>query len=214
MGKKVDLTDMVFGRLTILQESIKRAKDGRVMWFCRCSCGRISLVRGSQLTRGRISSCGCLRDERTVSRSTKHGEAKRKHVNDVYFIWQGIKARCYNKNHISYERYGGRGIKMCDEWLNDFVCFNKDMGARPSKIHSVERIDVNLGYSKQNCYWATDIEQSKNKSSTKKYDFRGGRYSIPELAELLEVKRATLYHYLVIKNHSTEECYEFYKNKK
>lgn len=80
-----------------------------------------------------------------------------------YNSWRAMKARCGNPNHVAYQHYGGRGIRVCDAWQDSFKAFLLDMGPRPSPLHSLDRIDVNAGYSKKNCRWATPSEQARNK---------------------------------------------------
>jgi len=83
--------------------------------------------------------------------------------NDGYYSWQGIKSRCLNTNDKDYKYYGGRGIKVCDEWINSFESFINDMGERPSKSHSIDRINNNEGYNKFNCKWSNKIDQAINR---------------------------------------------------
>lgn len=142
----------VFGRLEFI------CLDGKKC-LCRCFCGSIKTVRRDHLLKGSTKSCGCLNSELTKERNTKHGMR-----NSVeYSVWCSMNQRCYDKGHVSYSDYGGRGILVCDEWKTDFACFYKDVGRRPTKDHSIERVDNEKIYSKENCKWATKTEQSRNK---------------------------------------------------
>lgn len=211
--RKLDFTNQKFGRLLFLQEYYGNRKDGKVLWFCRCDCGKICLVTASSASKGAVKSCGCITVENTIKRNTKHGFSKRSDTNKLYMVWQGMKARCSNKNHFSYNNYGGRGIKVCERWVNSFENFLADMGERPSDYYSIERIDNNGNYEPSNCKWANDVEQQKNTSRSRLYNYKGKPHTIIELAELFGTSRNALYHRLVLKKHTVLECEEFYKNK-
>lgn len=122
------------------------------------------------------------RGEFNKRKNTTHGMRG----TNEWAIWQGIKNRCHNKNHHTYPTYGGRGIIVCERWL-DFKNFFLDMGERPSKDHSVERRDLNGNYDPDNCYWATDLEQQQNKTNTIRTTFHGGTVSVKELAKYLDM---------------------------
>ena len=102
---------------------------------------------------------------------TKHGMSK----SDEYKIWVGMKSRCFNKNNYCYLKYGGNGVTVCDDWKESFESFYRDMGPRPSKKHSIDRIDNSKGYNKDNCRWATATIQSRNQGRSLKNTsgFRG-----------------------------------------
>lgn len=176
MGKKVDLTGMRFGRLTVLNDE-GMAKNKHYQWKCRCDCGNITIVGMSNLKSGTTSSCGCLQSEKTRERNRKlcttHGLSNTL----IYSIWRAMIARCTNPNNNSYHDYGKRGIKVCDRWL-DVRNFFADMGERPDDL-TLERIDNNLGYSKENCCWASHTTQSRNQRVQKnnKTGVRGIRWS-------------------------------------
>jgi len=109
----------------------------------------------------------------------------------LYKKWEAMKRRCLNKNEKCYPRYGGRGIKVCDEWL-DFFAFYKDMGKSFIKGMSLERIDNNGNYCKENCKWIPLAEQAKNKRSVILYEFRGKKMCIADWAKEIGLKRGTL----------------------
>lgn len=137
-----DITGKIFGKLTAVGE-LPRTHSGP-RWRCSCSCGGESEVFLTNLKRGHTKSCGCL--QHTGKASFKHGMCGTK----VHATWCGIKARCLNPNDTQYKNYGGRGIKICDRWKEDFRNFYEDMGDC-QKEHSIERIDVNGNYCPENC---------------------------------------------------------------
>lgn len=161
----IDLTGQKFERLTVLHRAPNRKNSTSARWVCQCICGTISLVDAGDLRRpeGGVKSCGCLQreiaKETRAAASTKHGMA----FSPEYRIWAGIKRRCLDPNMANYAYYGGRGITICDEWKDSFEQFYEDMGPRPSPKHSIEREKNELGYFKENCFWATLTEQARNR---------------------------------------------------
>lgn len=141
-----------FGRWFVVSKT--GIRKGKSLWKCVCSCGNVVDVFGVSLTHGTSKSCGCNRDYQ----HKKHGKYK----TDEYRIWRGIINRCDNKNGPAYQNYGGRGIKVCERWKSNFENFLSDMGNRPSKKHSIDRIDVEGNYDPNNCRWATYTEQARN----------------------------------------------------
>jgi len=125
-------------------------------------------------------------------RFTTHGNCKVGSVTPEYRCWSHIKSRCYNKNVNEYKLYGGRGIVVCDKWLYSFENFLSDMGLRPSKYHSIERINVNGNYEPSNCRWATQKEQQRNRRNNTTLSLNGENKTIAEWTELYGLKRCTI----------------------
>lgn len=117
---------------------------------------------------------------------------KEKNVPPTYRAWQAMKNRCLNKAGINYNNYGGRGITVCDEWRNSFVNFYKDMGERPSNKYSLDRIDNNGNYCKQNCRWATKIQQANNTRFNRKINYNGKEISLKDFGKKVNLKRKAL----------------------
>jgi hypothetical protein len=161
----IDLTGQRFGRLLVVEESEVRKTGGRT-WLCRCDCGATTVVPQLVLRGGRSKSCGCLRREMGVKRgsaSSKHGEAVAGAMTVEYRTWGSMIQRCTNKNHKQYPDYGGRGITICERWRFSYENFLADMGRRPDKFHSLDRIDNARGYEPENCRWATWDQQNNNR---------------------------------------------------
>jgi hypothetical protein len=168
MGRPLrrDLTGLEIGFLVILGRMPPRPGYGQAEWLCKCGrCGVTCVKPGSTLNRGVTKSCGCLRNEMLLAgMQTTHGKTNTR----VYGIWQAMKNRCYNKNQPHYERYGGRGIRVCREWRDSFEAFYAAMGDPPSLRHSIDRIDNNGSYKPGNCKWSTPAEQNDNQRRRKR----------------------------------------------
>lgn len=160
-----DLKGFTTGRLTVLSFSHKGGEGvkKRSYWNCVCSCGYKCVKRSDALT-GPTESCGCLRLERATESNTKHGHLNNGSQTPEYVTWQNIKQRCKNVNKKCAKNYVEKGISVCSRWLNSFENFLSDMGPKPSPKHTIERRKNYLGYSPQNCYWATRDIQNRNHS--------------------------------------------------
>lgn len=157
----------IFNSLTVISEAVK-SNSGKRRFNCKCFCGNPHTVTLGDLRSGKVSRCkACSLRARGVSRST-HGMSKTR----FYSIWQGIKKRCDNPNHIEYDNYGGRGISYCQSWRS-FECFFADMYDTYTDELTIERNDVNGDYCKDNCSWIPMREQFENKRNTKMVTYMG-----------------------------------------
>ena len=184
-----DLTGQKFGRLTVIKQ-VGKNKHGSYLWFCKCDCGNIKTTVGTLLRKGETKSCGCLSKE-----NLEKGRVGTHRMSESveYRTWLHIKWRCLNKNCPRYKNYGGRRIKMCNDWLESFGNFYKDMGKRPENKSSIDRIDNNKGYYKENCHWATRTEQARNKRNNKMLIYKGETRCLSDWAEKLNMNYNTLY---------------------
>ena len=163
MGAFIDLTDKIFGRLKVLnREGVD--KDKRPMWNCICECGKNTIVKGNLLRRGETKSCGCLLLEKNRERANLR---RRKVPDTLVEIYNNIKQRCYNPNNKMYYRYGGRGIIMCEEWLNSYEKFYNDVISNYNCNYQLDRRDNNGNYCPENCRWVSKEVNMQNSSATK-----------------------------------------------
>ena len=176
-----------FGYLTVVQEGPRDSGRNRTA-VCKCTCGTTKTVRLSNLHNGDTTSCGCQKAKSISAAKAVHGMAG----THVYGCWQSMKARCYRRSTAGYERYGGRGIIVCDRWKKSFEAFYADMGDPPSDQHSVERKDVNGNYEPGNCTWATDTEQANNRRNTVYITHDGRTESLATWARELGIPKNTL----------------------
>lgn len=197
MGRKlIDLTNQRFGRLVVIKLSEKQDSSKNAHWFCDCECGTKNIIiRGISLRRGISKSCGCYSSEQLVKNNTKHNM----YYSPEYSIWNAMKQRCSNPNHVHYKRYGGRGICICDKWNESFY---EDMGPRPDPKMSIDRIDNDGNYEPSNCRWTTITEQNRNQTSNviKNLDqaneirtkYSSGNYTQKELGKFYNCSQPTI----------------------
>ena len=163
IGKLKDLTGHKINRLTVLKR-VENDINNNTRWLCRCDCGNEVIVIGDNLRRGTTKSCGCYNRETLSKARYKHGHSDPS--NKTYNSWRAMIQRCDNPKNNRFFAYGGRGIRVCQEWYK-FENFLADMGERPNG-KSIDRIDVDLDYCKSNCKWSTPKEQANNRRNSKR----------------------------------------------
>lgn len=189
MGKFIDLTGKRFGRLVVVGRA-GRDKNNLLLWECRCDCGGSTITRGQDLRRGKSTNCGCRHKEVLEERNYRHGMTGTR----PYRIWKGMHTRCYNPNTASYLDYGSRGIKICDRWKNSFENFWADMQDGYADNLEIDRIDPEKDYCPENCRWASDKTQNRNKRNNHYIKTPFGVITLAELAEKLETPYDTVKH--------------------
>lgn len=190
MGYKIDLSGMKFGRLTVLEFAFNKSR--RSYWKCKCECGNHKIIEGYKLKTGHTKSCGCLSREnfeKLKNMSIKHNLCNTR----LYRAWINMKNRCYNKKLKEYKNYGGRGIKVCDEWKNDFLVFYKwSIENGYSDDLTIDRIDVNGNYEPSNCRWTTIEIQANNKTNNHFITYNNQTLTINQWARKLNIPRETI----------------------
>lgn len=180
--KRDDLTGKRFGRWTVTGFSHK-GSTGEIYWACACSCGAERPVKAESLRKGRSTSCGCFHRE-AVSTHGMYGLP-------TFKSWESMKQRCLNPNAPDYGRYGGRGIKVCDQWVNSFDQFFRDMGERPAGS-TLDRIDNDGDYGPGNCRWADLKTQQRNRRCMPTLTVNGETKTYPEWSEQTGIPPAVI----------------------
>lgn len=184
MATLKDLTGQKFNRLTPIEYL------GGRKWRCKCECGNIIDVFTNNLTRGNTKSCGCFNSEIASQRMTKHGKRDTR----LYHIYSNMKQRCYNNHSKDYKHYGARGIKVCDEWLNDFLSFYTwSMSSGYDDTVTIDRVDVNGNYEPDNCRWVDIETQSINKRNNIQITYKGKTQTLKTWCVDLGLPYKTIY---------------------
>lgn len=185
-----NLKGKIFGRLTVI--SPHHTTRLGTYWNCKCECGNECIILTTKLSNGHTTSCGCRKKElnKVISEINKTHELSNSRI---YGIYRGMISRCYKKYSSSYERYGGRGITICQEWLDDFMNFyNWSMENGYQDGLSIDRIDSNGNYEPNNCRWSTSKEQANNTRATVFLTYKGETKSASEWSEITGIRRNTI----------------------
>lgn len=200
MSKRIDLTGQRFGRLTV-ESFLYMDKNRHSMWICKCDCGKTKIVQSNNLKSGHTKSCGCLYEEVNV----KH----RKHGTRLYRIWRGMVTRTENKGDKRFCDYGGRGIRICEEWRKDFQKFyDWAMSHGYDKNLTIDRIDNDKGYYPDNCRWADRKTQSNNRRYNVRIKYQGEQHTLSQWSEKLGIAEGTLWNRLYLRCWTVEEAFE------
>lgn len=163
MPRGLDLHGQTFKYLSVEGQSRVRKGNNEIAWDCRCICGQVVTVRGSLLKQGKAQSCGCRKFQIGWQKRNRHEDPNETRSAE-YNIWHHMRRRCSNPKDKRWAQYGGRGISVCERWLQSYNNFLADMGRRPSTTHSIDRIDPDGNYEPTNCRWALPIVQVNNRS--------------------------------------------------
>jgi len=197
MFKYTDLYGQKFGRLTVLElhhteqkYDSHGKKDGlKYFYLCKCDCGNEKIIARNDLRFGNVNSCGCLKSELSIQRATTHGLGKHR----LYKIYHNMLNRCNNSNVKCYNNYGGRGIKVCNEWQENFLNFyNWAVNNGYDDSLSIDRINVNGNYEPSNCQWVTLKKQASNKRNNHLLEYNGKTLTLAEWSRITGIQAATI----------------------
>lgn len=175
-----------FGELIFLEEITPILKPRKAVF--KCSCGKQFITRISGVKAKKVLSCGCIKIEKLKNRMITHNMSN----SSEYSSWESMKSRVLNPKNKHYKNYGGRGIKICENWLNSFESFFKDMGIKPNKKYSLERIDVNGDYEPSNCRWTSRYIQDRNKRNNIHICYNNENFILTDLAKKVNMHPQTL----------------------
>jgi hypothetical protein len=186
MPSFIDRTGQKYGKLTVIELDKSRCTKKRKFWICKCECGEQASVNADNLSGNRTKSCGCLKVENQLVQAAKRKKWG-KELLPTRHVWQLMLRRCYNPKDNVFSHYGERGITVCKRW-HEFENFLEDMGIKPEGL-SLERKDVNKNYCLENCCWATQIEQTRNRRTTKWITINNETKSAAEWCEIYRCRQ-------------------------
>lgn len=209
MRKYSDIKGNKYGRLTTLERLPTDKKNSSILWLCKCDCGNETYVRATMLRSGHTKSCGCLAKERVIESVKTHGMTGTR----IYNIWCQMRYRCSVKARPDYKYYGGRGITVCQEWLEFETFYKWAIENGYSDELSIDRIDNYKGYFPGNCRWATVVEQRNNMRSNRRFLVFGEILSLTEVAEKYLININTIRYRLSKGQHIEKIIREKYRIK-
>ena len=190
----MDLVGQKFGKLTVIKkDEIKTIKGKYTYWVCECECGSVKSIYQGSLRNGKTTSCGCYGKKQRLKAKTKHGLSHTR----IKRIYHNMLSRCYNPKTPKFKNHGGRGIKVCDEWLgeNGFINFvNWAMSNGYDEELTLDRIDNDGDYSPDNCRWADEETQHKNRRITLYIEYNGEKKTVQEWSKELGISENTIYY--------------------
>lgn len=181
MGRFVDITGQRYDRLVAVRQTTERTQSGGVKWLFRCDCGSEKVIAANSVRSGMVKSCGCM--------AKPHGMTGTR----LYNIWVDMRQRCQNENYTDFHLYGGRGIRVCEEWQQFLPFYDWAMASGYQDNLSVDRKDVNGNYEPQNCRWATAKEQANNTRKNRLVTINGKAKSIDEWCKQYGISKASVY---------------------
>jgi len=197
-----DLTNQRFGRLVVIKRAPNKGK--KVAWYCQCDCGKTTIATTTNLCQHLMFSCGCLKMEKLLQRSTKHNLSRTK----IYDVWIAIRKRCYSPANISYKNYGGRGITICEDWKNNFSSFYEwSMKNGYKEGLSIDRIDNNGNYCPENCRWTDKLTQANNTRTNHFITFCNQTKTIAEWARHFNLPYSNILAKLQKNNYDAEKAF-------
>ncbi len=182
----IDMTGLTINGVMVIAKS--GCSKGKASWTCACPCGETFQSVGTRLRSGQVRGCPACAKKSMVAAATKHGGVGSRE----YGAYRAMLQRCYYEKDKRYPRYGGRGIRVCEAWLQSFAFFLKDMGPQPSPQHSIERLDRDKNYAPDNCCWATRIEQANNRSNNTRIEIGGRTQNLTQWSREAGVHRTVI----------------------
>lgn len=194
MANIIDISGQKFNRWTV-EELVGRTTSGGGLWKCRCECGTVRNVDGRSLRDGTSKSCGCLRNDN--AKAGKYNSARAVTHERLYGVWSGIRSRCLNPHDRAYERYGGRGITICDQWKDYRTFYNWAIengydDSSPKYVCTVDRIDNNGNYTPDNCRIVPQLIQCNNRQTNHLLEYEGSTHTISEWARITGINKHTI----------------------
>lgn len=187
MPKALDLKGQKFHRLTVLNKK-GLSSNNKIQWECRCDCGKVLIVIGSNLKLGKIKSCGCLKNQMIKERSFIHGKSRTR----IHNIWWSVIQRCTDKNSHAYNRYGGAGILLHEKWLDFKSFYEWSINHGYQEDLTLDRIDNKKGYNPENCRWISMKDQQRNRTNNRYITIDGVTKMLCEWGEETGIKPATI----------------------